>query len=109
MKNIKPKDSLKEFERTVQAQAETPYELRLFVTGSTPNSLRAVHNLKRICDSHLQGKYTLEVIDLYQKPEAAKEFNIVAAPTLIKLKPAPMKKLLGDLSNEARVLEAMYA
>jgi circadian clock protein KaiB len=83
---------------------ENRYVLRLYVTGQTPRSVRAVENLKRICDGHLGGRYDLEIYDLYQHPELAKAHQIVAAPTLIKKLPAPVRVILGDLSDEHRVL-----
>ncbi len=84
--------------------ARAKYLLRLYVTGSTAASLRAIQNLKRICEEHLNGLYNLEVIDIYQKPELAKGEQIIAAPTLIKVLPHPLKRLIGDLSNEKQVL-----
>jgi circadian clock protein KaiB len=83
------------------------YVLRLYVTGQTPRSTRAVENLKRICEEHLEGRYDLEVIDLYQQPELAKTQEIVVAPTLIKSLPEPMRKILGDLSDEEKVLAGL--
>jgi circadian clock protein KaiB len=78
--------------------------LRLYVAGVTPNSVRAIANLKRICEEHLQGHYTLEVIDLYQQPELAEGEQIIAAPTLIKQLPLPLRRVIGDMSNQERVL-----
>lgn len=78
--------------------------LRLFVTGSTPRSLRAITNLRAICEEHLAGRYTLEVVDLYQQPELAKENNLIAAPTLIKSLPDPIRRVIGDMSDEDQVL-----
>jgi circadian clock protein KaiB len=78
--------------------------LRLFVTGSTPRSLRAITNLQAICEEHLAGRYTLEVVDLYQQPEQAKQNNLVAAPTLIKSLPDPVRRVIGDMSDEQQVL-----
>ncbi|MEZ0326403.1 MAG: circadian clock KaiB family protein [Fimbriimonas sp.] len=78
--------------------------LRLFVTGSTPRSLRAITNLKAICEEHLAGRYTLEVVDLYQQPELAKQNNLIAAPTLIKSLPDPIRRVIGDMSDEDQVL-----
>jgi circadian clock protein KaiB len=80
------------------------YILRLYVAGVTPNSVRAIANLKRICEEHLQGHYSLEVIDLYQQPELAEGDQIVAAPTLIKQLPLPLRRIIGDMSNSERVL-----
>ena len=83
------------------------YVLRLYVTGQTPRSTRAVENLKRICEEYLEGRYDLEVIDLYQQPELARTQQIVVAPTLIKTLPEPVRKILGDLSDKERVLAGL--
>jgi circadian clock protein KaiB len=83
------------------------YGLRLYVAGSTPRSLLAVKNIRNICERHLAGLYDLEVIDIYQHPEAAAGAQIIAAPTLIKLTPAPARRAIGDLSNEHKVLSAL--
>ena len=78
--------------------------LRLYVTGTTPQSQRAISNLKRICEDHLEGRYELQIIDIYQNPTLAKDEQIIAAPTLVKTLPYPLKRIIGDLSNEERVL-----
>jgi circadian clock protein KaiB len=80
------------------------YVLRLYVTGMTPRSMRAIENVRAICEEHLQGRYELEVVDIYQQPVLAKGEQIVAAPTLIKKLPAPLRRIIGDLSNRERVL-----
>ena len=80
------------------------YVLRLYVTGATRRSRRAIGNLDAICKEFLKGRYDLEVIDVYQKPTLAKDEQIVAAPTLIKKLPLPMRRIIGDLSNEEAVL-----
>ena len=80
------------------------YVLRLYVTGKTPNSLRAIANLKEVCEEHLPGQYDLQVIDIYQQPELAQGDQIVAVPTLIKKLPAPLRRLIGDLSDRERVV-----
>jgi len=80
------------------------YVLRLFVTGMTTRSSRAVNNLRTICDEYLQGRYELEVIDIYQQPALTKGEQIVAAPTLIKKFPLPMRRIIGDMSNRDGVL-----
>lgn len=80
------------------------YILRLYVTGKTPNSLRAIANLKELCDKYLPGRYDLQVIDIYQQPGLAEEDQIVATPTLVKELPPPLRKLIGDLSDRERVL-----
>lgn len=79
------------------------YILRLYVTGSTPRSLRAIYNLKRFCEDHLLD-YDLEVIDIYKNPNAARDAQIIAVPTLIKKLPAPLRRLVGDLSNKQKLL-----
>ena len=81
--------------------------LRLYVAGSTPQSSRAIRNLKAICDANLQGRYVLTVIDLYAQPERACEDQIIVAPTLIRQTPLPMRRVVGDLSNTDRVLAAL--
>src|SRR4051794_6558866 len=83
------------------------YVLRLFVTGMTPHSTRAVANLKAICDQHLAGRYDLDVIDLYQQPALARGEQILAAPTLVKKLPRPPRRLVGDLSRTDRVLAGL--
>ena len=80
------------------------YILRLYVTGSSDKSLRAVLNLKRFCEEHLGNDYDLEVIDIYKDPEAAREAQIIAAPTLVKKLPQPIRKFVGDLSNTQKIL-----
>jgi circadian clock protein KaiB len=80
------------------------YVLRLYVTGATGKSMRAIQNVRRICDEHLQGTYELEIIDLYKNLPLARGDQIIAAPTLIKRLPAPLRRLLGDMSDEQRVL-----
>ena len=78
--------------------------LRLYVTGLTPRSSRAVGNLKAVCDEYLAGRYDLEVIDIYQQPALARGEQIIAAPTLIKKLPLPVRRMIGDLSDRERVL-----
>jgi len=78
--------------------------LRLFVTGQTPRSVKSVENLRRLCEKYLKGRYELEVIDIYQQPRLASENQIVATPTLIKKLPLPLRRLVGDFSNQERVL-----
>jgi circadian clock protein KaiB len=84
-----------------------PYVLRLFVTGTTARSARAISNLRRVCEEHLKGEYDLEVIDIYQTPNAAKEYQIVAAPTLVKMLPLPLRRIIGDLADKDRVLAGL--
>ena len=84
--------------------SEPQYRLRLYVAGQTPRSLQALSNLKRICEEHLSGNYKVEVIDLLKKPQMAVGDQILAIPTLVRAIPAPMRKIIGDLSNVERVL-----
>lgn len=83
---------------------EKTYLLRLYVTGSTSRSARSIFNIRKLCEERLLGHYKLEVIDIYQQPEIAREEQIIAAPTLIKKLPLPLRKLVGDLSDHDRVL-----
>jgi circadian clock protein KaiB len=83
---------------------DAEYILRLYVTGSTSRSLKAISNLKRLCDEYLPGHYELQVIDIYKNPDAIRGENIIAAPTLIKQLPAPLRRFVGDLSNTHKIL-----
>ncbi len=83
------------------------YVLNLYVSGTTPRAARAIQNLKKICETHLCGRYKLSVIDIYQQPLAAATEQIVAAPTLIKRAPAPIRRLIGDMSNGDLVLQGL--
>jgi circadian clock protein KaiB len=80
------------------------WELRLYVAGQTPKSLAAFANLKRICEEHLAGEYRIEVVDLLENPQLAREDQIIAIPTLVRKLPQPLRKIIGDLSNSERVL-----
>lgn len=80
------------------------YVLRLYVTGQTPRSTQSVENLQRLCEKHLTGRFSLEVIDIYQQPALAAEGQIIAAPTLIKAMPLPLRRLVGDFSDANRVV-----
>ena len=101
----RPKNSVDDFERaSAHAADNTTYVLQLFVAGATPQSSRALTNLKEICETHLRGHYELEVVDVYQQPEVAKKGRIIAIPTLLKKLPAPLRRLVGDLSDKEQVL-----
>ena len=93
MKNNKAKEESADF-----------WQLRLYVAGQTPKSLAAFANLKKICEEHLLGKYTIEIIDLLTNPTLAKGDQILAIPTLVRKLPEPVRKIIGDLSNTERVL-----
>jgi circadian clock protein KaiB len=83
------------------------YKLQLYVTGATPNSSRAIANIKDICEMHLKGKYELEIIDVYQQPLTAQHEQIVALPLLVKKSPLPERKLIGDMSDTEKVLKGL--
>ena len=80
------------------------FDLRLYVAGQTPKSIRAFANLRKICDEHLTGRYHIEVIDLLEDPQLGRGDQILALPTLVRKLPVPIKKIIGDLSNTERVL-----
>jgi len=98
------KSWIQQYESDIQNKKEETFLLRLYVTGSTPQSLRALSNIKKICEEHLKNRYELEVIDLYQNPGLAKGDQIIAAPTLIKRLPAPLRRIIGDMSSYERIL-----
>jgi len=91
-------------ERIARATQNERYVLRLYVTGMTARATRAIQNVRAICDEHLKGRYDLEVIDMYQRPALARDEQIVAAPTLIKKLPLPLRRIIGDMSQRERVL-----
>ncbi len=101
-------EKLSDYERAARQAAkqrdEGRYVLRLYVTGHTPRSLRAIENIKRICDEHLEGRYDLEVIDIYQQPVLARGEQIIAAPTLVKKLPVPLRRLIGNMSQQEKLL-----
>jgi circadian clock protein KaiB len=84
--------------------AGVDYVLRLYVSGQTPRSVLAIENMRRICSEYLDQRYSLEIIDIYQHPEACQQQQIIAAPTLIKVLPQPLRRIIGDLSNTEKVL-----
>lgn len=101
----RPRNAAEEFELAMgQGENKGIYILRLYVTGTTPNSRRAIENVRRICEEHLKGRYELEIIDIYQQPELAKQGQIVAAPTLVKKLPLPLRKFIGDMSHTEKIL-----
>ncbi|MFZ2224902.1 MAG: circadian clock KaiB family protein [Candidatus Deferrimicrobium sp.] len=100
----KKAETTEQFEKGVSRLGGRKYVLRLYVAGMTPNSARAISNLKKICEEHLAGQYDLNVIDVYRRPTLAKGEQIVAAPTLVKKLPLPMRKLIGDMSDKGKVL-----
>ena len=103
----KTKSTLDEFEKAAAEADKQRYVLRLYVAGVTPKSRAATDNVKRLCEEHLKGRYELDVIDMYQQPKLAKGEQIIAVPTLIKKLPVPLRKLIGDMSNEEKFLVGM--
>ena len=101
---LDPRDVRAMFEKAARTPEGERYILRLYVTGMTPRSVRALKNLQTICDEYLKGRYDLEVIDIYQQPVLTQGEQIVAAPTLIKKLPLPMRRIIGDMSDRDRVL-----
>ncbi len=102
MSTVEPDEDLPAADE--QPEQEGLWDLRLYVAGRTPKSVAAFVNLKRICEEHMKGRYHVEVIDLLEHPQLAKGDQILAIPTLVRKLPEPLKRIIGDLSNEERVL-----
>jgi circadian clock protein KaiB len=99
------RSSIREFEKMLRGTASNErYELKLYVTGASPRSGQAIANVRALCEEYLAGRFDLEVIDIYQQPAVAVSAQIVAAPTLIKQAPAPVRRMIGDLSNRDKIL-----
>ena len=96
-----------ETENKTSKNTTVEYVLRLFITGATPNSVRAITNIKQICEDHLQGRYSLEIIDVYQQVAIAEQEQLIALPLLIKKSPLPERRLIGDLSDREKVLKGL--
>ena len=94
-------------ESAATGKATERYVLKLYVTGATAGSLRAIANIKSICEQYLKGRYALEVVDIYRRPALLRRDQIVAIPTLIRKLPPPVKRIIGDLSNKERTLVGM--
>jgi len=104
MKKETPKDSIEIFEKAIKRSRKKKYVLRLYIAGTSAKSTRAIDNLKKICEEHLKGRYDLEVIDIYQQPTLAEGEQIIAAPTLVKELPPPLRKFIGDLADTEKLL-----
>jgi circadian clock protein KaiB len=89
------------------APAPEPFTLRLFVSGASTRSQRAISNIRAICDAHLRGRFELEIVDVYLDPDSTRDFQIVATPTLVRVRPAPVRRVIGDLSDHARVMNSL--
>ena len=92
---------------TRQKLRNEQYVFRLYITGASPNSLRAIANTKNLCEEYIKEEYELQVIDVYQQPNVAREENIIALPMLVKKQPLPEKRLIGDMSDIERVLKSI--
>lgn len=104
MQAKKIKNSEKEFAEAAKKSLNETYILRLYITGMTPRSAMAIANLRKICEEYLKDRYELDIIDIYQQPKLASGEQIVATPTLIKKLPAPLRRLIGDMSDKESVL-----
>jgi circadian clock protein KaiB len=100
-------ETLNAFEAAEGASRRVRFVLRLYVAGTRSCSVRAIANIKRICERHLPGRYRLDVVDLYQQPALAKRDDVLAAPTLVRTEPGPICRIVGDLSDERRVLAGL--
>ena len=100
-------DALEDFERALQRRPQQVYRLRLYITGASRSSLQAIANLKQFCRQYLEGRYELEVIDLYQQPELAHLEQLMVAPTLVRASPLPVRRLIGTLSNQQEVMRLL--
>jgi len=96
--------SERQLEEAIGGEHKEKFVLRLYVTGATPASTRAIEKVRTVCEEHLQGRYELEVIDIYQTPALAKDHQIIATPTLVKILPAPLRRFIGDLSKVEKIL-----
>ena len=104
MKTTNSTSTTAAFEQSWANPGRPLYVLRLYVTGMTPRSARAIANVKEICEEYLKGRYDLQVIDVYEQPVLAEGEQIIAVPTLIKKLPLPLRRIIGDLSDRERVL-----
>ncbi len=104
MENEPLDNSSQSLEQAITELGDRYYCLRLYIAGTTVHSIRAIEHIKKICEDHLQGRYELEVIDIYQQTEFCKQENILAAPTLIKRLPLPLQRIIGDMSKTEKVL-----
>jgi len=100
----KLKTSFETFGEAAAKQCQAKYDLRLYITGMTPKSTRAISNVQKLCEEYLEGAYELKIIDIYQQPKLAAGEQIIATPTLIKKLPLPLRKLIGDMSDKEKFL-----
>jgi circadian clock protein KaiB len=98
------RESPKDVKEDLKETGTRKFVLKLYVSGITPRSTRAIENIRKICEENLAGRYELEIVDIFQQPEAARQEQIIAAPTLIKKLPLPLRKFIGDLSDTEKIL-----
>ena len=104
MKGTRTHNDVEVFEQALKDSGDKKYMLRLYVAGATPKSTQAIMNIRKICEEHLKGRYELEVIDIYQQPTLAKGEQIIAAPTLVKKLPPPLRRFIGSMADMERIL-----
>ena len=107
MGNEEVKDIAEALEDSLSGADDENYVLVLYVAGQTPRSATAIANIRKLCERELRGRYVLEIVDIYQEPERAKDEQLFAVPTLIKKLPAPLRRIIGDLSDTERVVAGM--
>jgi len=100
----KTDDTVRQVEKKARELKKEKYILKLYVTGMTPRSMKAITNIKEICEEHLKDRYELEIVDIFQQPVLAKGEQIIAAPTLIKKLPFPLRRFIGDMSDQEKIL-----
>jgi len=100
----KPSDQYRAFEKAAKLTEKQQYVLTLYVAGISPRSQQAIRSVKEICEQHLKDRYQLEIVDIYQHPEALKDAQIIAAPTLIKTLPLPLRRLIGDMTSRDKLI-----
>jgi circadian clock protein KaiB len=107
MKRSTPPNQFAAFEKHIKRVSKRHYSLKLYVSGVTPRSLQAIEHIKLLCETYLKGRYDLVIVDMYQQPQLAKEEQILAAPTLIKLLPPPLRRFIGDMTKTDRLLAGL--
>ena len=106
-KSRKKKTTTEEFEEALKKGKQQKFVLRLFVTGITPRSLEAIEEVRKLCEEYMKGRYELEIIDLYKQPQAAQKDQVFAAPTLVKLLPLPVRKIVGSMTRKEKLLAGL--
>lgn len=103
----KLQDQYKAFEKAVNREDRQKYVLTLYVAGISPRSEQAIRSVKELCEQHLKDRYELQIVDIYQHPESLKEAQIIAAPTLVKKLPLPLRRLIGNMTDKERLILAL--